>query len=471
MNMKRTPIPVRLQNAINTILRREDYHIPKLKENSETLMNFLHARQPPTETEEIQKRAREIESQLSTKNLIDAEGDDKALRLEMNRRRSIVQRKLRRQMYHWQPVEFDAAKAITYMVTRMIPEYCILYRIFSEMKKRQSEFKPHTLFDFGSGVGSVAWAANEVWPKHLHEHYCVDSSSDMNTLFRLLVQDAEENKETWMKGLFQKQFFPQSHENKYSLVVSAYSLFELPNRHVRRSRIVDLWQKTEENGFLVFVENGTNAGFKLIIEARRIILQEMRRSTQENSSSHGHIFSPCPHEAFTCPMTNQLKSPCNFEIKYEPLEYISNGVPKTERFSYVVFRKGHSQSEDLSWPRIIRPVSKPSKHVHCRICSANGKLEHHVLSARLNGKDLYKCARKSDWGDLLPATDIRHSQESSSDQLQSDDVFSNVKHNEDSPKTIVSTTSNNAVTDVTSNDQDINCDDVIINDLYPDLNS
>ena len=49
-------------------------------------------------------------------------------------------------------------------------------------------FDPSTLFDFGSGVGSVTWAAHQVWGDAIKEFHNVDISSEMNTVARLLLQ-------------------------------------------------------------------------------------------------------------------------------------------------------------------------------------------------------------------------------------------------------------------------------------------
>lgn len=45
------------------------------------------------------------------------------------------------------------------------------------------------------------------------------------------------------------------------MVVSAYSLMELPDAKNRLSVLSKLWKKT--NKYLVIVEQGTNAGFKV----------------------------------------------------------------------------------------------------------------------------------------------------------------------------------------------------------------
>lgn len=47
----------------------------------------------------------------------------------------------------------------------------------------------------------------------------------------------------------------------YDIVVSAFSLLELPSSHSRLETILKLWNKTQN--YLVIVEQGTNAGFKV----------------------------------------------------------------------------------------------------------------------------------------------------------------------------------------------------------------
>nr|XP_015195175.1 PREDICTED: methyltransferase-like protein 17, mitochondrial [Lepisosteus oculatus] len=57
-----------------------------------------------------------------------------------------------------------------------------------QIKKRVPSFSPGSLLDFGSGTGSVAWAAHSLWGESLKEFVCVDSSGAMNSLADLLVR-------------------------------------------------------------------------------------------------------------------------------------------------------------------------------------------------------------------------------------------------------------------------------------------
>lgn len=54
------------------------------------------------------------------------------------------------------------------------------------------------------------------------------------------------------------------------MVVSSYSLMELPNQRSRVQVIENLWNKTQD--LLVLVETGSRDGFATILEARNLIL-------------------------------------------------------------------------------------------------------------------------------------------------------------------------------------------------------
>jgi len=64
---------------------------------------------------------------------------------------------LKQNIYNWQPINFDKLTCLTYLVGRGVQNYAVSRRIFNEIKLRDKDFKPQTLFDFGSGVGTVMW--------------------------------------------------------------------------------------------------------------------------------------------------------------------------------------------------------------------------------------------------------------------------------------------------------------------------
>jgi len=68
-----------------------------------------------------------------------------------------VIKRLKQKLYCWRPVEYNEYRALLYMVARFAPEYTVLHRIFMELKTREPDFQPRSLFDFGSGVGTATW--------------------------------------------------------------------------------------------------------------------------------------------------------------------------------------------------------------------------------------------------------------------------------------------------------------------------
>lgn len=67
-------------------------------------------------------------------------------------------------------------------------------------------------------------------------------------------------------------------QSQYDLVLSAYSLLELPSSYNRLETVLKLWNKTAR--ILVLVERGNTTGFRVINEARDFIL------SLENNASH-----------------------------------------------------------------------------------------------------------------------------------------------------------------------------------------
>lgn len=64
---------------------------------------------------------------------------------------------LKQHVYNWQPIKFDKLTSLTYLVCRAAQNYAVLYKILNEIKVRDKDFMPSTLFDFGSGIGTVMW--------------------------------------------------------------------------------------------------------------------------------------------------------------------------------------------------------------------------------------------------------------------------------------------------------------------------
>lgn len=125
--------------------------------------------------------------------------------------------------------------------------------------------------------------------------------------------------------------------------------------------------------------------------------------------------SQCPHD-LACPRYANAadRTPCNFLAAYTPLPFgLSASGPtaaqaevRYEPYSYVVLEKrqhgGTADAAEAAWPRLVRPTLVRARHSVCRMCTANGRLEEIVFTQARHGRDAYRCARASRWGDRLP---------------------------------------------------------------------
>ncbi|XP_032273734.1 methyltransferase-like protein 17, mitochondrial isoform X2 [Phoca vitulina] len=315
--------------------------MPKVEKQAQALANYLWSRRLPVEPEELQRRAVHLEEKfLENPDLFQVE----------EKLREAVLRTLRKTTYHWQELSYNESLSLVYMAARLDGGFAAVSRAFHEIRARVPEFQPQTLMDFGSGTGSVTWAAHSAWGQSLREYVCVDSSAAMLVLAEKLLKGGSESGEPYVPGVFFRQFLPVSPKVQFDVVVSAFSLSELPSKADRTELVQTLWRKTSH--FLILVESGTKAGHCLLMDARDLVLKNKKKQ-------------------------------------------------KEEKFSMVILARG-SPEEANRWPRITQPVLKRPRHVHCHLCCPDGHMQHAVITARQHGRDLYRCARVSSWGDLLP---------------------------------------------------------------------
>ncbi|XP_013364039.1 PREDICTED: methyltransferase-like protein 17, mitochondrial isoform X2 [Chinchilla lanigera] len=367
-----------------------DRAVPSVEEKVQTLTNYLWSRHLPVEPEELQRRAVHLEKKI-LENPDSPQTEDKL--------REAVLRALRRTTYHWQELRYNEELSLVYMAARLDGGFAAVSRALHEIHTRSPQFQPQTLMDFGSGTGSVAWAAHATWGQSLREYVCVDSSAAMLDLAEKLLKGGSQSGEPYVRGVFFRQFLPVSPKVQFDVVVAAFALSELPSAADRAAVLHTLWRKTSH--FLVLVENGTKAGHQLLMDARDLVLKGKEKSPLDPRP--GFVFAPCPHE-LPCPqlMASQPLA-CSFSQGYHPIPFSWNKKPKEEKFSMVILARGFPEDANR-WPRITQPVLRRPRHVHCHLCCPDGHMQHAVITASRHGRDVYRCARASSWGDLLPVT-------------------------------------------------------------------
>lgn len=126
------------------------------------------------------------------------------------KRQKNIERIVQQTTVTWKDIEYDDYSSLVYLAARLAPNYAAMHTVFNEIKKSDPSFLPKTMLDFGSGTGSAMYAANEVWPASINEHFNCDSSKSMNDVSRLLMQGGDENKPLLFPGVFYRQFLPAS---------------------------------------------------------------------------------------------------------------------------------------------------------------------------------------------------------------------------------------------------------------------
>lgn len=65
--------------------------------------------------------------------------------------------KLKHVVHAFKQVEYDEDAAWGYLLGKAAFDYSAVMAVMNEIKVREPDFHPRTLFDFGSGVGTAIW--------------------------------------------------------------------------------------------------------------------------------------------------------------------------------------------------------------------------------------------------------------------------------------------------------------------------
>lgn len=67
-----------------------------------------------------------------------------------------IEKLIAQRTYNWNPIDFSNQHLChQYLLSRIAPEYNVIQMIFNEIQQRDPNFTPESLFDFGSGIGTV----------------------------------------------------------------------------------------------------------------------------------------------------------------------------------------------------------------------------------------------------------------------------------------------------------------------------
>lgn len=256
-----------------------------------------------------------------------------------------------------------------YLAYRAPATYAAAAAVYAHVARARPGWAPRSLLDVGAGPGVAAWAAVAAWPS-LEQLTLVEVEPEMIAAGRELLPDA-----TWVEARAAAARGPAD------LVVASYVLGELDDAAAAAAL---LWEQAADT--IAFVEPGTPAGYRRILEARAAVL-----------GAGGHTVAPCPHD-LPCPLP--ADDWCHFGVRLprSRLHRRAKGVElghEDEKFSYAVLSR---EPVTRGAARLIRPPQQRSGHVNLVTCEPDGI--HRRTVSRKQGS-LYREARSARWGDAL----------------------------------------------------------------------
>lgn len=430
------PLPVTLEMAAQAKLKQ--FGNKQFRKEVHELMRIIDSFKAPDDEGTLKIKKADIKAELQIRRKLDFVHDNASEDLvlqeeEFNAQvqlKDLIMGKLQDRQRDWHYYEYDDWASHLYMAVRLPANYAATKTVMEEIRRCDANFQPRSVLDFGSGMGTTVWAVNEVWPNSVSEFMNVEISNEQKYLCESLLRGGKEISDNQLPGIFHRQYLPSSNKVKYDMVVSAYSMLELPNAGLRAQTIENLWHKTTD--LLVIIERGNVGGFSIINEARhflldlgghdvtkKVVFTLDSRPMFKRKLPNSHVVAPCTHE-FLCPrsqMASKKKANvCRFRLHCEPLEL---GMRKPsimrEEFSYVVIRKGphpmygQGINEDYYNPgihtrpcRVVEKTRRGSGHVIQKLCCPSGNLAECIFTKAKYGKPAYDLAKSCRWGDLTP---------------------------------------------------------------------
>lgn len=269
--------------------------------------------------------------------------------------------------------------AAAYAAYRMPGTFAGVSAVFARVQAAIPGFAPRSMVDLGSGTGAAAWAGLSVWPE-LDTLTLIDQAHPALELGRqLAAQGPAPLAAARCQESDAAEGMPRA-----DLAVAGYLLGELEPAG-REALIAAMLEATTVS---VFVEPGTPAGYRRILDVRSSLL-----------SAGWTVAAPCPH-GLRCPL--RPDDWCHFAARFARsprLRRLKRGEHdyEDEKYSYVV---GTRLEITPALGRIIRHPQKRTGLVLLEVCEAGGTAATVPVSKRRGS--LYRSARDARWGDPWP---------------------------------------------------------------------
>jgi ribosomal protein RSM22 (predicted rRNA methylase) len=274
----------------------------------------------------------------------------------------------------------SGAHRLAYLQVRMPATFAACRHVFARTREVLPDFAPQSLLDLGAGPGTAAWAAVEHFPS-VQKISAIERDPELMKIGRSLALASAHpalQGSTWIA-----QDLRTAPLDPHDIIVLSYAIGEL-NAEDARAIVHRCWKATQ---LLVLIEPGTPKAFARIAEIRKQLIAD-----------NATIAAPCPHEK-ECPL--RLRNDwCHFAERLERtsehrrMKGGSLGY-EDEKFSYLAASR-------LPANRVGRIVRHPlihSGYVQLQVCGPDDLKQITITKSQ---KELYRPARKAEWGDRWP---------------------------------------------------------------------
>ncbi|MGH3192853.1 MAG: small ribosomal subunit Rsm22 family protein [Streptosporangiaceae bacterium] len=279
------------------------------------------------------------------------------------------------------PILATSIDVCAYAAYRMPATFAAVRSALRQAQQALPGFTPATIVDLGAGTGAASWAVAEVYAPQ--SFIMLEQAVVAMAVGRDLA--ARSSCPTLQRADWRRWHATRCAPSipAADLVVAAYVLAELAP--AAQNSLVDV--AAAGGRAVLIVEPGTPTGHARVLVARERLM-----------AAGFSIAAPCPHEC-ECPLLRRDGDWCHFaaritrsdrhrRLKDAYLNY------EDEKFSFVMATRNDPITPAA---RIIRRPLKRKGFVSLELCVANGEARQHTVTKR--NTDLYRAARKAEWGD------------------------------------------------------------------------